>query len=156
MTNEWRHLPAPARPIAAATAAAVAAARDEDQAALTDAVAELGAQDQTQAGLILGTAVRLLLEDAHPDGLGADEVRAVLADCVRTAATWCSRVDPQTTLYLLAGALGVWEDDGSPPPKPEDLALHAALLIEHLAGARPVTEVLTATLGEIQRAQLND
>ena len=156
MTNEWRHLPAPARPIAAATAAAVAAARDKDQAALTDAVAELTAQDQTQAGLILGTAVRLLLEDAHPDGLGADEVRAVLAESVRAAAAWCPRVDPHTTLYLLAGALGVWEDDGAPPPKPDELALHAALLIEHLAGPRPVERVLTATLAEIQRAQLND
>lgn len=156
MTNEWRHLPAPARPIAAATAAAVAAARDKDQTALTGAVAELGAQDQTQAGLILGTAVRLLLEDAHPDGLGADEVRAVLADSVRAAAAWCPQVDPQTMLYLLAGALGVWEDDGSPPPKPEDLALHAALLIEHLSGARTAEVVLTATLAEIQRAQLND
>ncbi|MEV4709352.1 hypothetical protein [Actinoplanes sp. NPDC049316] len=156
MTNEWRQLPAPARPIAAATSAAVAAARDHDVAVLTEAVAELGVQDQTQAGLILGTAVRLLLETAHPDGLDADDVRAVLAGSVRAAAAWCPGVDPQTMLYLLAGALGVWEDDGSPPPKPDELALHAALLIEHLTGTRPVTEVMTATLEEIQRAQLND
>jgi hypothetical protein len=156
VTNEWRQLPAPARPIAAATSAAVAAARDHDDAALTEAVAELSVQDQTQAGLILGTAVRLLLETAHPDGLDADDVRGVLAGSVRAAAAWCPRVDPQTTLYLLAGALGVWEDDGSPPPKPDELALHAALLIAYLIGTRPVTEVMTATLDEIQRAQLND
>ncbi|UQU66031.1 hypothetical protein COUCH_06950 [Couchioplanes caeruleus] len=156
MTNEWRQLPAPARPIAAATSAAVAGARAHDEAALAAAIAELSVQDQTQAGLILGTAVRLQLEAAHPDGLDADDVRAVLAGSVRAAAAWCPRVDPQTMLYLLAGALGVWEDDGSPPPKPEELALHAALLIEHLIGPRPMTEVMTATLDEIQRAQLND
>ncbi|BCJ54438.1 hypothetical protein Asp14428_59130 [Actinoplanes sp. NBRC 14428] len=156
MTDQWRHLPAAARPIAAATASAVEAARARDPAALSGAVAELGAQDQTRTGLILGTAVRLLLEAAHPDGLAADDVRAVLEQSVRSAAAWCPEVDPQATLYLLASALGVWEDDGSPAPKPETLALHAALLLEHLLGLRPIAEVMTATLTEIQRAQLND
>lgn len=156
MSNEWRHLPAPARPIAAATTTAVAAAHDQDSEALTAAVAELGVQDQTQTGLILGTTVRLLLEVRNPDGLDADDVRNVLAETVRSAAPWCPEVDPQVVLYLLANALGVWDDDGAPPPEPEPLALHAALLIEHLLAPRTISEVLTATLDEIQRAQLND
>ncbi|OJF10336.1 hypothetical protein [Couchioplanes caeruleus] len=156
MTVQWRHLPAAARPIAAATAAAAMAARDQDRDALTEAVALLSTQDQTQTGLILGTAVRLQLEAAHPDGLDADDVRAVLEKSVRPAAAWCPEVDPQVMLYLLAGALGVWDDDGSPPPAPGALALHAALLLTHLSGARPIAEVITAALGEIQHAQLND
>ncbi|WP_305789492.1 hypothetical protein [Symbioplanes lichenis] len=156
MTNEWRHLPAPARPIAAATVAAVGAARRQERVALTEAVAELAAQDQAQTGLILGTAVRVLLEARHPDGLDADDVREVLSSSVRAAAAWCPEVDPQVLLFLLANALQVWEDDGSPPPKPDALGLHAALLISHLTVGEKPEEVLTAALGEIERAQLND
>ncbi|GGQ39185.1 hypothetical protein [Couchioplanes azureus] len=156
MTDQWRHLPAAARPIAAATAAAAKAAQERDRESLTEAVAQLGAQDQTQTGLILGTAVRLQLEAAHPDGLDADDVRAVLDKSVRSAATWCPETDPQVMLYLLASALGVWDDDGSPPPPPAPLALHAVLLITHLSGTRPIAEVVTAALREIQHAQLDD
>ncbi|GAA2546525.1 hypothetical protein GCM10010435_14710 [Winogradskya consettensis] len=156
MTNQWRHLPAPARPIAAALAAAVTAAKAKDKQALTEAVAELSAQDQAQTGLILGTTVRLMLETRHPDGIDADDVRAVLSTTVMPALPWSPEVDPQVLLYLLANALGVWEDDGEPSPKPEPLALNAALLIDHLIGEDPIVQVLTATLAEIERAQLND
>jgi hypothetical protein len=156
VTDEWRHLPAPARPIAAATVTAVTAAHRQDRVALTEAVTELGAQDQAQTGLVLGTAVRVLLEARHPDGLDADDVREVLATSVRAAAAWCPEVDPQVTLFLLANALQVWDDDGSPPPAPAALALHAALLLDHLTVSEKPEEVLTAALSEIQRAQLND
>jgi hypothetical protein len=155
VTNQWRHLPAPARPIAAATDAAVTAARDHDAEALTSAVAELSALDQAQAGLILGTAVRLLLELTHPDGLDGDDIRAVLEQSVRSAAAWQPDVDPHVMLVLLAGALGV-HDDEEPAPKPDALARHSALLIAHLQGARTLPELLTMALGEIERAQLND
>lgn len=156
MTNPWRDLPAPARPIAAATAAAVAAAKEQNAENLAAAVAELTAQDQAQTGLILGTAVRVLLETRHPDGLDAGDVRGVLAGTVRAASAWCPGVDPHVTLYLLANALGVWEDDGEPAPKPDRLGLHAALLLDHLMVSEKIESVLTATLAEIQRAQLND
>ena len=156
MTNDWRHLPAPARPIAAAADAAVAAATARDREALTDAVSVLAAQDPPQTGLILGTAVRLLLEDTHPDGLDGDDVRAVLEQCVRSAAEWQPDVDPHVVLLLLAGALGVLEDDGEPPPKPDALARHAALLLASLLRQRPMAGYLTAALAEIERAQLND
>ena len=156
MTNDWRHLPAPARPIAAAADAAVAAATARDREALTDAVSVLAAQDPPQTGLILGTAVRLLLEDTHPDGLDGDDVRAVLEQCVRSAAEWQPDVDPHVVLLLLAGALGVLEDDGEPAPKPDSLARHAALLLASLLRQRPMAGYLTAALAEIERAQLND
>lgn len=156
MTNDWRHLPAPARPIAAAADAAVAAATARDREALTEAVSVLAAQDPPQTGLILGTAVRLLLEDTHPDGLDGDDVRAVLEQCVRSAAEWQPDVDPHVVLLLLAGALGVLEDDGEPPPKPDALARHAALLLASLLRQRPMAGYLTAALAEIERAQLND
>ena len=155
MTHQWRHLPAPARPIAAATDAAVVAARDHDADALSSAVAELAALDQAQAGLILGTTVRLLLELSHPDGLDGDDIRDVLKQSVRSAAPWQPEVDPHVLLVLLAGALGV-HDDEEPPVKPDALARHSTLLIAHLLGARPLPEVLTMALSEIERTQLND
>jgi hypothetical protein len=134
MTQNWRHLPAPARPIAAAALAAVAAARDHDDDALAGAAGELAGLDPAQVGLILGTTVRVLLEDTHPDGLDGEDVRGVLERCVRSAAAWQSDVDPNAVLVLLAGALGVYEDDGEPAPKPETMARHAALLIADLLG----------------------
>ncbi len=118
MKDVWRHLPAPARPIAAAADAAITAARERDREALTGAAGELAAQDAAQVGLILGTTVRLLLEDRHPDGLTGEDVRAVLTSCVASATEWQSEVDPHVVLFLLAGALGVHDDDGSPPPRP--------------------------------------
>ena len=156
MDQNWRHLPPPARPIAAATSAAVEAAQSRDPAALDRAVDVLAAVDPDRSGLILGVAVRLLLEDAHADGLDGEAVRDVLEQCVRDAATWQPEVDPHVVLLLLAGALGVLDEDGAPPPKPEVLARHAALLIASLLGARPVAPFLTAALADIQRTQLND
>ena len=156
MRDMWRHLPAPARPIAAATEAAIGAAREHDREALAEAAGALAALDAAQAGLILGTTVRLLLEDRHPDGLTGDDVRAVLTSCVTTAAEWQPGVDPHVVLFLLAGALGVHEDDGSPPPRPDELARHAALLLADQLGQRPARPYLDAALTEIERAQLND
>jgi hypothetical protein len=156
MTTSWRHLPVAARPIAAATEAAVTAARGRDGEAMTKAVGDLGASDPAQVGLILGTGVRLLLEDQHPDGLTGDDVRAVLQSCVRAAAEWQPGVDPHVVLILLAGALGVHDDDGEPPPKPEVLARHAVLLIADQIGERSIRDHLDRALGEIERAQLND
>jgi hypothetical protein len=156
MDQTWRHLPAPARPVAAATAAAVIAARSREREALDDAVRELAALDPAATGLILGTAVRLLLEETHPDGLDGEAVRGVLEHSVRTGLGWQSEVDPHVVLVLLAGALGVTDEDGAPLPEPEVRARHAALLLADLAGPRPIEPVLTAALDEIARVQLND
>jgi hypothetical protein len=156
MTESWRHLPAPARPIAAAAAAAVTAAQDRDAEAMAEAVGDLAALDPARTGLILGTATRLLLEDTHPDGLASDDVRTVLEHCVRSAGQWQPDIDPHVVLVLLAGALGVLEDDGESPPRPDVLGRHAALLLADLLGPRPVRQLLTVALGEIERTQWND
>jgi hypothetical protein len=156
MTQNWRHLPAPARPIAEATVQAVAAVRARDVAGLDKASAELGALDAGQTGLILGTTVRVLLEQAHPDGVDGDDVRTVLERCARTALTWLPGTDPHVLLLLLAGALGVHEeDDTEPRPSSETLARHAALLLADLSTGE-LSPPLTAALAEIERAQLND
>lgn len=155
MTHDWDHLPVPARPIAAATTAAVSAAQAHDGAALDGAAADLAALDPGQTGLILGTAVRLALEQNHPDGLAGETVRDILEQCVRNAARWQPDVDAHVVLLLLAGALGVGEEDGEPAPKPEVLARHAALLLAHLLGARPAAPVLGAALAEIERTQFD-
>ncbi|MFC7527718.1 hypothetical protein [Actinoplanes sp. GCM10030250] len=152
MTESWRHLPPPARPIAAATVAAVGAVQAGDAGALDDATGTLAGLDPAQSGLILGTTVRLLLEDGHPDGLTADDVRAALASCVRSSPD----ADPQVVLWLLAGALGVLDEDGVPAPKPDALARHAAILLADLLAGRPAAPWLTAALTEIEQSQLND
>ncbi|MBL7255109.1 hypothetical protein [Paractinoplanes lichenicola] len=156
MTQNWRELPAPARPIAAATTAAVTAAQAHDAEALDVATAELAALDPAQTGLILGTSVRLLLEEAHPDGLDGDAVRDVLQRCVRSSVAWHPQTDPHVVLYLLAGSLGVLDEDAADVPKPDALARHAALLLAELLGGRTAEKVLTAALSEIERTQLND
>jgi hypothetical protein len=156
MTDMWRHLPAPARPIAAAADAAITAARDRDREALAEAAGDLAALDAAQVGLVLGTTVRLLLEDRHPDGLTGDDVRAVLTSCVTAAAEWQPEVDPHVVLFLLAGALGVLEEDGGPPPPPGELARHAALLLADQLGQRPARVHLDRAMTEIEQTQLND
>ncbi len=156
MHEKWQHLPAPARPIAAAATAAVGAAQARDPDGLDAAVGDLAALDPAQSGLILGTAVRLLLEDGHPDGLDGEAVRDVLEQSVRNAAQWQPEVDPHVVLQLLAGALGVLDEDETTPPKPDVLARHAALLLADLLGERPVESWFVAALTDIERTQLND
>lgn len=156
MDQTWRHLPAPARPVAAAATAAVIAARDREGEALDAAVDDLAALDPVTTGLILGTAVRVLLEETHPDGIDGEAVRGVLEHSVRSALTWQPEADPHVMLQLLAGALGVSDEDDAPPRGPEVRARHAALLLADLAGPRPIEPVLTAALDEIARVQLND
>ncbi|HEX9999060.1 MAG TPA: hypothetical protein VGB74_01290 [Actinoplanes sp.] len=156
MAQTWRHLPAPARPIAAAAVSAITAAQAHDGPALDAAAGDLAALDPAQTGLILGTAVRLLLEDSQPDGLDGQAVRDTLERCVRTSTEWQPEVDPHVVLLLLAGALGVLEDDGAAPPAPQAQARHSALLLADLLGPRPPEPWLTAALTEIERAQLND
>ncbi|GIF10656.1 hypothetical protein [Actinoplanes teichomyceticus] len=152
MTESWRHLPPPARPVAAAATAAVAAVRDGSPDRLDRAVDDLAALEPAHTGLILGTTVRLLLEDRNPDGLTADDVREALARCVRAHPA----ADPQVVLWLLAGALGVLDEDGAAPPEPDALARNAALLITDLLAGREIRAWLTAALTEIQHTQLDD
>ncbi|WP_088976500.1 hypothetical protein [Micromonospora coxensis] len=157
MSVTWRHLPAPAREIAAAATDAVDAVRAHDAEAYEAATARLAAAERS--GLVLGTVVRLLLEETHPDGLDSDDVRQVLEHCVRAAAQWRPDVDPHVVLVLLAGALGVYdpgEDDA--PPDPSALARHAPLLVADLlaVAGRPVGSCLEAAFTEIARTEHQD
>ncbi|WP_033342472.1 hypothetical protein [Catenuloplanes japonicus] len=155
--NEWRHLPPTARGIAVAASGAVEAARAKDAEAFDEAVEALAAQDQERSGLVLGAVTRLLVEASHQDGVDSDDVRAVLAHCVREAMTWQAEVDPQVVLVLLAGALGVYDPEGEDaPPKATAQARHSALLIASLLGTRPFAEYLAFAFGEISRAEHHD
>ncbi|MGC4855280.1 hypothetical protein ACLQ24_18275 [Micromonospora sp. DT4] len=157
MTGTWRHLPASARAIAVTATAAVAAAQARDGQAYEKAVADL-AVDQ-RSGLVLGTVVRLLLEESHPDGLAGDDIRQVLARCVQDSTRWHPDVDPHVVLVLLAGALGVYdpETDDS-PPNASALARHAPLLVADLLAVTgaPLDDYLAAAFTEIERTERHD
>jgi len=155
--QEFRELPAAARAIAVAAGEAVRAADAKDAAALDGAVGALAALDPSQTGLLLGTVVRLTLEDRHPDGIGGDEVRDLLTAVTRDAGQWQRGVDPELFLFLLAGALGVHEPDPDAAlPKPDAVARHVALLVAHLLDGRPFAPQLARAAQEIARTQLND
>ncbi|SCF32141.1 hypothetical protein GA0070216_109208 [Micromonospora matsumotoense] len=157
MTVTWRHLPAPAREIAVAATEAVDAAQARDDAAYDRAVLRLAGADR--AGLVVGGVVRLLLEQAHPDGLDSDDVRQVLERCVRAAATWQPDVDPQVVLVLLAGALGVYDPgDDDTPPDPTAVARHAPLLVCDLLTVTgvPFAGCLEAAFAEVARTERHD
>ncbi|MGX4658093.1 hypothetical protein ACWCHM_30915 [Micromonospora sp. SCSIO 07396] len=157
MTVTWRHLPAPAREIAVAATAAVEAAQAHDGPAYDDAVPRLAGADR--AGLVLGGVVRLLLEQAHPDGLDSDDVRQVLERCVRAAVTWRPDVDPHVVLVLLAGALGVYDPgDDDTPPDPAAVAAHAPLLVADLLAVTgvPFAGCLEAAFAEVARTERHD
>ncbi|MGC4769563.1 hypothetical protein ACLQ25_11350 [Micromonospora sp. DT44] len=157
MTGTWRHLPASARAIAVTATAAVAAAQARDGEAYDEAVADLAADERS--GLVLGTVVRLLLEESHPDGLDGDDIRQVLARCVQDAARWRSDVDPHVVLVLLAGALGVYDPEGDDaPPDASALARHAPLLVADLLAmtGAPLADYLAAAFSEIERTERHD
>ena len=153
----WRHLPAPARAIAVTASAAVTAAGDHDRAVFEETVARLAAAEA--AGLVLGAVVRLLLEELHPDGVDGDDIRQILDDCVVAAAQWQEEADPHVTLVLLAGALGIYDqDEEARQPSPIELARNTALLVAHLlvAAKHPLAWYLNAAFAEIARTELQD
>jgi hypothetical protein len=146
MDQTWRHLPVTARPIATAVEAAVTAAAVQDDGALAAAADRLAALEPVRVGLVMGTAVRLLLEERHPDGLTGDDVRSVLT---RTVAEH-PHADPQVVLALLAGALGVSEAE--PPIEPATSARHAAYLLT----GTPIRPLIERAMKEIEQARLDD
>ncbi|GLI03627.1 hypothetical protein [Phytohabitans aurantiacus] len=157
MSSTWRHLPTTARAVAVTASDAVAAAQEQDRDGLQAAVDPLAAAEGS--GLVLGTVVRMLLEETHPDGLGGDDVRGIIERCTRAAAVWEPAVDPHVLLVLLAGALGVHDpDEQAPRPAPESLARHAALLVAHLLASTssPLATYLAAAFAEIERTESQD
>lgn len=155
MTAPWTRSTGPARAIAAAATAAVTAARRHDAAALRSAAGPLALLSPEQVGLTLGTVVRLLLEDLHPDGLTGDDVHSVLLGCARAAVGWFPEVDAGVLAALLTGALGVYEPDGDQPLRPDAVASHAPLLVAYLldAAGRPLEPYLDAAFAAIARGE---
>jgi hypothetical protein len=129
----WRQLPEPARGLGAAAGEAVAAARAAEPVGFAAASARLGGLDPAQMRRVLGTVVRALLEDLHPDGLDGDDLQVVLERCAGAARPWWPAVDPAMLAVLLVGALGVQSEE---EPPAGDVAVHAALLVADLLAAR--------------------
>lgn len=143
-----------AKRIGRAIEAALAAAGAQDAAAFTEATGELAALPAEQTGLVLGGALRELLEVAHPDGLDADDIQAVLARTVRAAVGWLPSLDPAGFVAALTGALGVTEPDETPPP-PAVTQPAALLLIADLAAVAqvPAAAAVGSAFAEIERAE---
>jgi hypothetical protein len=168
-------LPPPARAIATAVTDAVGAAQAGDAAAFADATGRLTLADPEHVRVLLGDAVRLLLEELHPDGLDGDDLREVTARCARSAAPWFPGVQPGVLVVVLAGALGVHPDtppdaarDDDRPPEPDDpwsgvparpsaddIARHAVVLLADLLAARgrPLRGYLEAAFTELARRE---
>ncbi|GII78583.1 hypothetical protein Sru01_35650 [Sphaerisporangium rufum] len=150
-----RPLPEPARSVAAAVTGAVTAARSGDPEAYAASVTRLGALDPEHTGLVLGAMARLLLEDAHPGGMTADDVRALVARCARAAAPVYPRADPDVLVMLVAAALGVHQhQDGGIPLDAQVTAAHAPLLVAALLAdsGHPLAGCLDAALADLELA----
>ena len=147
-------LPRPARDIAAAVTATVAAAAARDATALLATAARLAALNPEQVGLVLGAVTWSLLEDLHPDGLRGDDVRAVVERCVLGAAAWYPDVDPDVVVDLLSDVLDVPRPFRK--PEPAEVAVHGPLLVADLlaAGGRQLDGYLAAAFAEIARGEL--
>jgi hypothetical protein len=151
-----QQLPAPARAIVRAATAAVSAAQAADPQDYRDAVEQLAGQDSEHVGLVLGSVVRMLLEEAHPDGLTADDLQQVLERTARTALPWWPETDPQLLLILITGALGLhFTEEEAPRLTPSQVASHVPLMIADLLGVRDrrLDGYLTTALAEIMRAE---
>lgn len=152
-------LPAPARAIAAASQDAVVAARAADREAFAEAGGRLAAQEPEQVRLVLGEVVRSLLEELHPDGLGADDLEELLRRCQGSARSWWPELDPRVLVIVLTGALGVhgYLDGPEPvaPMDPGEVARHAVLLIAELLGPSrgSLQPYLRRAFDEIARAE---
>ncbi|WP_067651322.1 hypothetical protein [Nocardia harenae] len=134
--------------------AALVAVTGQDAAAFGAATAELAALPAEQTGLVLGGALRELLEVAHPDGLDGDDIQAALARTLRAALAWLPELDPAGFVAALTGALGVTEPDES-PPAPAVTQPAALLLIADLAAVArvPPAAAIRNAFAEIERAE---
>ncbi|BCJ73191.1 hypothetical protein CS0771_27350 [Catellatospora sp. IY07-71] len=156
LSGELRRLPSAARRIAEAAVAAVDAARARDEQGLREAADELAACDPEHVGVVLGSTVRALLEDLHPDGLSGEDVQDVLERCVRDTLAWTAELDVDSLVVVLTGALGVHQqEDGAARPDPRLLAWHAPVLLAYLltGSGRRFEPYLAAAFAEIARAE---
>ncbi|KAF0846839.1 hypothetical protein [Nocardia caishijiensis] len=144
--------PSAARAIATTLAASVTAARIRDESAFHEHTAELADLPTEQVTIVASAVIRELLEAAHPDGLAADDIRAVLTDVLRGAIPWLPTLDPTTVATALTGALGIDEHPDQPRTDPHPAAV---LLIGHLADTTriPIEDSIVRAISEVARAE---
>ncbi|OLF08284.1 hypothetical protein [Actinophytocola xanthii] len=168
-------LPPAARVIASAVTDAVASAQAGDAVAFDDACGRLLLADPEHVRVILGDAVRLLLEEVLPDGVDGDDLREIIGRCGRSAAPWFPGIDPGVLVVVLSGALGIHPDTppdagsgdtwppepddpwNAVPPRPSAAAVnqHAVVLLADLVSARgrPLRGYLEAAFTELARRE---
>jgi hypothetical protein len=148
-------LPASARPVAVAITDAVTAAGDA--VVFEAATARLVSLDREQVRLLLGTVVRLLLEESHPGGVDGDALRDVLSRVVSASAEWFD-AEPSVVAYVLLGAVGATDPDTDRPPPATTLLAHAAAVTAELlrTSPRPLPLVLTDAFADLYRAETLD
>lgn len=145
------------RAISRATADAVGAATAQDAPAYDRAAGELAvAGSPEQVGLVLGAVLRMLLEEAHPDGLAGEDAQVILVRCAGSAAGWFSGLDVAVLLLVLTGALGLHQPaEEAAPVDPAAVTRHAPLLVADLLAVtgRPLRGYLDLALAEIAIAE---
>jgi hypothetical protein len=154
VTAAYHSWPAPARTMARAVDAAVAAARAGELDAFTEATAHLVRLDRGQLIVLLGAVVRDLLEQAHPDGLDSDDAEQALQSCLRSAQ-WYPQLDRDALIRALTGALGVSETEESADADEPAVLNHGLLLIadQLTTLGRTLPALLDAALRELMREQ---
>ena len=148
-------LPFTARVIAAAVTESVDAAAVGDAAAFDEATTRLATLDREQVRVLLGSVVRSLLEQLHPDGVGSDDLQVVIQRVVVSTAGWFP-ADPGIVVLVLVGALGAVDPDAlEHPPASDDVLRHAAIVIADLLAVahRPLAAVLAGAFADVRRAE---
>jgi hypothetical protein len=155
MTADYRSWSEPARTMARAVDAAVAAARGSDAAGFIEAITDLNRVDREQLAVLLGAVTRDLLERTHPDGLDSEDAELVLQSCIRSAAAWYEPLDSDSLIRALTGALGIVDPDEAVPVDGPAVVAHGLLLIadQLTTLTQELTPVLDAALRELMRAQ---
>ena len=151
-------LPPAGRAIARAVAALVGAAVTRDADALRAGCVALRDCDETAAFDVLARLTLGLVERAFPDGLDADDVRALFDEVAAGAAGWLTGLDPMAVLVVVAGTLSIHPPDDAPRPSLDQDALPVAcaLVVDHLLtrlGARLAPELARA-FDELRTAQM--
>ena len=134
---------------------AVEAAARCDADAFAAAGTELAGFDAEQARVVLGRVLRQSLEEHHPDGLDADDLRDAVT-ATAGAAGWFPGLDARILVVVLTAALGEHPDPEEIPRLGHALVLqHAVLLVHHLvtAGGTPLRRHVDAALAEVRRAE---
>jgi len=134
---------------------AVDAVERADADEFASAGAELAGFDADQARIVLGWVLRQTLEERHPDGLDADDLRDAVATTAR-AVGWFPALDARILVVVLTAALGEHPDPEEIPRLGHALVLqHSVLLVHDLApaGGPSLRQRIDAALGEVRRAE---